>query len=105
MRLLLVLIKLKKEGRSGQATQQAGKRLLFEAILLWGQPDKAKGLKAESDTSPLYGFGEKKLECKLTITLPIQKLPWMLMLKLSCHERNKPANASRNYGMKVVGVG
>lgn len=77
----------------------------FEAILLWGQPDKSKGLKVDSDTSPLYRFGEEKPECRLTITQPTQKLPWMILLKLSCHEGNNPAHMARNYGMKVVKVG
>jgi len=78
----------------------------FDAILLWGQPGKSKGLRVESDTSPLYEFGQKTTtECKLTINLPAKKMPWMVLLKLSCHEGNKPANMARNYGMKVVGWG
>jgi len=78
----------------------------FEAILLWGDVQKTRGLRVESETSPLYNFNQPtKTVCKMQLNLPTQKAPWMLLLKLSCLEGNKTAHASRNYGMKVVEMG
>jgi hypothetical protein len=77
----------------------------FEAVVLWGHIQKPRGLRVDSDISPVYGFEDTKTECKLSLSLPTQNIPWMLMLKLSCHEGNAPAFHPRHYGMKVVKVG
>jgi hypothetical protein len=78
----------------------------FEVILLSGDPGKTKGLRIDSAISPLYGFDEKlDTECRLSLSLPVKKIPWMAFLKLSCHEDDEPASHARHYGIKVVEVG
>jgi hypothetical protein len=78
----------------------------FEAILLYGDPGKNKGLKLESEISPLYTFNEKtNTECLLRLSLPVKKTPWMALLKVSCLEGNTLASHPRHYGMKVVKTG
>ncbi|MDP4264472.1 MAG: hypothetical protein Q8941_18225 [Bacteroidota bacterium] len=78
----------------------------FEVVLLSGDPGKPKGLRTDSEISPLYGFGEKReTECRLSLALPAKKVPWMLLLKVSCLEDNALAHHPRHYGMKVIKVG
>lgn len=85
----------------------------FEAILLSGDPSKSRGLRVETNISPLYSFDQnKRVECQMRVSLPAQlpraarnDMPWMLLLKLSCQEANQPANHPKHYGMKVVRVG
>jgi hypothetical protein len=78
----------------------------FEAILLWGDPAKEKGLRIESEVSPLYDYESKKnTKCELSLVLPGNKLPWMLLLKISSHEGREMAHHARHYGMKVMAVG
>jgi hypothetical protein len=74
----------------------------FEIILLYGDPLTDNGLKLDSEISPLYDFSQKDgMNCTLTLDIP-GKAPWMLLLKVSCHEGDGLAKHSRHYGMKVV---
>ena len=77
----------------------------FEAILLHGDPTQDNGLRVESDQSPLYSFG-KVMEgtCTLILQLPGDTL-WMVWLKVSCVENDRPAVHPKHHGMKVVAVG
>jgi hypothetical protein len=79
----------------------------FELILLHGDPAKEKSLKIESTTSDLYPIiaNPKKTLCTLTATLPSTKNPWMVFLKLNCHEGDQMALHPRHYPMRVVAIG
>jgi len=79
----------------------------FELILLHGDPAKEKSLRTESTISALYPFikNPKKSLCTLTMTLPSKKNPWMVLLKLNCHEGSELAAHPRHYPMRVVAVG
>lgn len=78
----------------------------FEAIVLWGNPMKEKGLKVESEESKLYPLKiDIREECVLRINLPQQKEPWMLFLKVSCLAGNELAHHPRHYAMKVIAIG
>jgi hypothetical protein len=75
----------------------------FEAILLYGDVSKERGLHIESVESKLYDFNEKG-NCVLRLELPVRKVPWMVLLKVSCMEGNELAVHPRHYGLKVVKV-
>lgn len=76
----------------------------FDLILLHGNPTKENTLRVEADQSLLYSFTETyDGTCSLSLQMPKQK-PWMLILKVSCMEDDRPAHAPKYYGMKVVGV-
>jgi hypothetical protein len=76
----------------------------FEAVLLYGDINKEKGLKTESIESPLYAVGDKaKTVCVLKLDLP-KKEDWCLILKLSSLEGNELAGHTKHYRMKVVGA-
>lgn len=78
----------------------------FDAVLVWGDPTKEKGLRVDSTTSPLYPIGEgRKSSCSLLLELPKKEAPWMVLLKVSCLEGNELAVHPRHYGMRVVAVG
>lgn len=78
----------------------------FEIILLSGNPGKHQGLRTESEISRLYSFDENKVsDCILDIALPVRKVPWMVLLKVSCLEGNTPAHHPRHYGLKVIKTG
>ncbi|MGN6400869.1 MAG: hypothetical protein ACTHMD_10465 [Flavisolibacter sp.] len=75
----------------------------FEAVLLYGDAGKEKGLKADSVESPLYLFHSKaKARCILELPVPGRK-SWCLLLKLSSLEGNEMAVHPKHYRMKVVG--
>jgi hypothetical protein len=40
----------------------------------------------------------------LRLKIPVRKVPWMVLLKVSCMEGNELAVHPRHYGMKVVKV-
>lgn len=78
----------------------------FDAVLLYGDPSSKNKLRIESDTSPVYTFSkELNNDCSLTLALPAKKIPWMMLLRVTCREGNIPAVASRHHGMKVYKVG
>lgn len=82
------------------------KDFYFEAILLSGDTTIDHGLHADSTVSQLYSFEDKhKYECRLSIELPSNAVPWILMLKVTCQEEDSPSANARHYGMKVVEVG
>ena len=77
----------------------------FEIILLYGDPLIDNGLKLENEISPLYNFTQKDgVKCTLALDIP-NKTPWMLLLKVSCHEDDSLALHCRHYGMKVIRTG
>jgi hypothetical protein len=76
----------------------------FEAILLHGDAGKEGGLSLESATSRLYDFQENG-KCQLELELPLENVPWMLLIKASCIEGNELAVHPRHYGMKVLKTG
>jgi hypothetical protein len=73
----------------------------FEGILLYGDAGKEEGLSLETVTSRLYDFKENG-KCLLELGLPLEKLPWMLLIKASCLEGNELAVHPKHYGMKVI---
>lgn len=78
----------------------------FEAILLYGDVLKAKGLQTEYAVSKPYSFINTITdECKLVLPLPANNEPWILLLKVSCLEGNEMAIHAKHYGMKVVAWG
>jgi hypothetical protein len=76
----------------------------IELVLLSGDPSKANSLRVQSDTSPLY-TSRSNTNCKLSVSLPTKKGPWMVMIKVSSNEGNKPALHPRHYAMKVLRTG
>lgn len=87
------------ETQSGMATNY-----YFEAILVYGNPQKENGLKAYHEESVLYSYGKAYNNCKLTIDLPKGKETRMIILKLNTLEGNESARHHKNYRMKVVWV-
>ena len=76
----------------------------FELILLYGNPAKENTLRIESEQSLLYSFtATYDTNCSMSLQMPKQN-PWILILKASCMEDDRPAYAPKYYGMKVVGV-
>jgi hypothetical protein len=75
----------------------------FEAVLLYGDVNKAKALKTETVESALYPiYSKAKTKCVLSVSLP-KKEDWCLLLKLSSLEGNEMAVHPKHYRMKVVG--
>ncbi|HEV7331907.1 MAG TPA: hypothetical protein VGN63_12780 [Flavisolibacter sp.] len=78
----------------------------FELVVVWGDAGREGGLRLDSVSSPLYPFGRSaKRCCELSLSLPGDGVPWMLLLKASCLEGRELAHHPRHYGMKVVAVG
>lgn len=78
----------------------------FEAILLYGDVTIDNGLRIDSSISPLYAFESTvRTTCVLTLQLPTTSFPWMIILKLSCQEENRPSVHPNHFGMKVIMVG
>jgi hypothetical protein len=75
----------------------------FELVLLYGDCMKENGLLVESETSCLYGIIEDGGECRMQRVLPEKE--WIVLLKVSCMEDERPCVAPRHYGMKVVAAG
>lgn len=76
----------------------------FEAVLVYGDVNKEKGLSVKDAESPLYPVNSKtKTTCVLSLPLPA-KGDWMAVLKLSCLEGNEMAAHTKHYRMKVVEV-
>jgi hypothetical protein len=78
----------------------------FEAVLLYGDVRKENGLRIDSVISPLYPI-KNTIEtiCELSLQLPATPFPWMILLKASCQEENRPSIHYDHYGMRVVMVG
>jgi hypothetical protein len=75
----------------------------FESILLYGYPDKEKGLKINSAESILYAFSSKKRGiCELELAAAPTISPWLLLLKINCLEGNEPASHSKNYALQII---
>lgn len=78
----------------------------FEAILLLGDVTKDNGLRIDSVISPLYPIkSSMESTCELSLQLPVTSHPWMVLLKASCQELNRPSRNYNDFGMKVVMVG
>ena len=78
----------------------------FEAVLLYGDVTKDNGLRIDSTISPLYAFNSKiKTTCVLSLQLPATTFPWMVLLKASCQEENRPSIHYNHFGMRVIMVG
>jgi hypothetical protein len=78
----------------------------FDAIILYGDMTKENGLRIDADTSPFYPYeNTPAVDCKLSVSLPARKLPWMVLLKVTCQELNRQSVHPRHFGMKVVAVG
>jgi hypothetical protein len=78
----------------------------FEAICLYGDATRDRALQVDSVSSPLYSFdSEQKLICVLPISLPGTGDPWMVLLKVSCHEGQELASHPKHYAMAIVRVG
>lgn len=78
----------------------------FELILLYGDLEKPGTLRVDSEKSPMYDMNVKKnTTCKIALYLPSRKTSWVLFLKLSCWEKDRPAINSRHHGMKVIQTG
>lgn len=78
----------------------------FEAILLYGDVTKENGLRIDSVISPLYPFkNTPETTCVLTLQLSGTTYPWMVLLKASCQEQDRPSVHYKHFGMRVVMVG
>ncbi len=78
----------------------------FEIVLLWGRVEKNNSLQIENEASPIFSFEqETKKDCRLKLSLPVLKVPWILILKLNSHEGKEMAHHPRHYGMKALRVG
>lgn len=78
----------------------------FEAILLHGDLTKEKGLRIESEASPMYNYEKDPDQvCKLNLILPAKKTSWLVMLRLSCIENNELATHYRHHGAKIILAG
>jgi hypothetical protein len=77
----------------------------FEGMILYGDVTKEGGLKLDTVESKLYAFGSEPTEvCELNLALPEEDQWWIVLLKVSCLERNEMAVHPKHYGMKVVKV-
>lgn len=78
----------------------------FDLVLLYGDPTKNNGLRIESDTSPVYPFDMKNdMTCRLSVTLPTKKIPWMALLRAGCMKGQEVMEGDRYCTMKVMAVG
>ncbi|MCU7547529.1 hypothetical protein OCK74_00310 [Chitinophagaceae bacterium LB-8] len=77
----------------------------FEAIVVQGDATKDSGLRVDSVESKVYSIEADQKLCELSVDLPAQKGPWMLLLKISSLEGNEMAVHPRHYAMKVVKTG
>jgi hypothetical protein len=78
----------------------------FEAILLFGDVTKDNGLRIDSVISPLYPIKNSvETTCEFLLQLSETPHPWMILLKVSCQEFNRPSKHYEDYGMKVIMVG
>ena len=101
-----VIIKIDVGERSLELTHSIATEFYFDAVILWGNPMEEKGLRVDGVESKLYSIKSKKAEkCVLRLDLPGKKMPWMVLLKVSCLEGNELAINTRHYGMKIVEVG
>ena len=93
-------------GKNIELVHSIATEFYFEAVMVWGDPMKEKGLKVDAVESKLYPIkGEVKGPCVLRLDLPAKKEPWMVLLKVSCLEGNELAHSPRHYGVKVVEAG
>jgi hypothetical protein len=78
----------------------------FELIILWGDAVKERGLRIDSTDSPLFLFGQQFTEpYTMEISLPASPQPWMVLLKVACHEGNMLAKHPKHYAMKIIETG
>jgi hypothetical protein len=78
----------------------------FEAIALYGDMMIDHGLRIDSTMSPLYTFDDQPdTECVLCLSAPPATHPWMILLKASCQEPDRPSASSRHFGLRVVMAG
>ncbi len=76
-------------------------RFFFSAVLLYGSPLHAAGMRCRSVVSDAYKVNTKSADCSLSLGLPAGK-SWLLFLKVSCLEEGKPAIHPKYYAMKVL---
>jgi hypothetical protein len=75
----------------------------FEAVLLYGDVNKERGLETDSVESPLYPmYTNSESVCVLELERPEED--WCVLLKINSHEGNEMAVHPKHYRMKVIGV-
>jgi hypothetical protein len=75
----------------------------FEAVLLYGDVNKERGLETDSVESPLYPmYTNSESVCVLELERP--EGDWCVLLKINSHEGNEMAVHPKHYRMKVIGV-
>ena len=100
----LIVIDLTLEFTDVVAQSKMATNFYFEAIMVYGNPQKENRLRAYHEESQLYAFDKKYKDCKLTFDLPKGSDNRMIILKLNTLEGNEAAAHSKNYRMKVVWV-
>lgn len=96
-----VRIEIPVERGSVKAFNRLVSDYYFEAVLLYGDVTREKGLKIESAESALYSFnGGIKSICVLELEMPEED--WCLLLKISCIEGKEMAAHTKHYRMKVI---
>jgi hypothetical protein len=75
----------------------------FEAVLLFGDVSRERGLETESVESKLYPmYTNTESVCVLELERP--EGDWCVLLKINSHEGNEMAVHTKHYRMKVIGV-
>jgi hypothetical protein len=78
----------------------------LNAILLYGDPARDRGIKIETEESRIYSFDEKgDFDCDLSLILPAKNRPWMVLLHIGCKLKGKLPVGPRYYAMMVVTTG
>lgn len=98
-----IKIEIPVGNRSMKAQNTLVRDYYFEAVLLYGDVGKEKGLDTMSTESKLYPYyGEE--ECVCILSLPLPQGDWCLFLKVSSLEEKELAVHTKHYRMKVVAV-
>jgi hypothetical protein len=72
-------------------------------LILYAYLGKENSLRLESTEPKLYAFGEEPSEAfELCLSLPSDRVSWMVVLKVSCLEGNEMATHPKHYWMKVL---
>lgn len=91
----------------GSSSMKAQNKLVsdyyFEAVLLYGDVGKEKGLDTMSTESKLYRYRDEE-ENVCLLSLPLPEGDWCLFLKVSSLEGKELAVHAKHYRMKVVAV-
>lgn len=79
----------------------------FTAIMLYGDPMKERGIKIETDETPIFYFKDHPVHeyCYLSLILPAKKRPWIVLIHLACKMEKRIYAGSKYHAMWVVTVG